>query len=371
MTLDQFILSNMEPILVEWERFARGIPEAKGMDARALRDHAAKILQAISRDLQQAQTPAEQAAKSKGLAPDAAGPDSAATLHGTDRYTGGFDLDSLLSEYRALRASVSRLWTPGLSTGNREMQLCRFHEAIDQALHESVFRYSEELDRSRELFLGILGHDLRNPLAVCLSSAQYLLQSHGMTAEQTKAASRIVRSSTTIQNMVGDLLDVARTRLGSGMPVERSAMDLLPTCRHAVDEAHAFHPGSAVELESTGELRGSWDETRMYQLLANLVSNALRHGASGRPVTLRASGEPAHVVLSVHNEGEPIAPSQIRRIFEPMVQTGEGSARSEGLGLGLFIAQAIVDAHHGTITVESSARDGTTFTVRMPRAAPA
>jgi signal transduction histidine kinase len=118
-------------------------------------------------------------------------PDStttAATSHGTDRYSDGFDLNALVAEYRALRASVIRLWTPQAGAEDRERQLSRFNEAIDQALKESVFRYSEEDKKSRELFLGVLGHDLRTPLGAALNSAQYLLHSKGLSGEQLKAS---------------------------------------------------------------------------------------------------------------------------------------------------------------------------------------
>lgn len=367
MTLPEFIIRNMELILSEWEKFARTIPAAEGMDTKALRDHAEKMLKAFAHDLVQYQSAEQQAAKSKGRAPQPlCNEDTAATSHGTDRFAEGFDLKALVSEYRALRATVTRLWTPEVSSEDRETQLSRFNEAIDQALHESVLRYSDEVNRARELFLGVIGHDLRTPLGAILFSAQYLLQTNGLSGDQIKAAAAIQRSGTRIQKMLSDLLDVTRTRLGGGLPIEPKPMDLARTAKHVTEEAHAFHPTRTVDFTATGDCRGTWDEGRLYQLLSNLVENAIRHGATEKPVRIEAVGKADEVQIAVHNDGSPILQSEIRRIFEPMKQAEDAPKRAEGLGLGLYIARAIATAHHGAIDVESTKERGTTFTVRLP-----
>jgi signal transduction histidine kinase len=117
---------------------------------------------------------------------------------------------------------------------------------------------------------------------------------------------------------------------------------------------------------ATGDCHGTWDETRLYQLLSNLVENAIRHGAAAKPVKVEAVGKPDEVQVAVHNDGDPILQSEIRRIFEPMKQAEDTPKRTEGLGLGLYIARAIATAHHGAIDVESTKETGTTFTVRLP-----
>ncbi len=367
MTLSEFILRNMELILGEWEKFARSIPAAEDMDKKALRDHAEKMLKAFAYDLVQFQSAAQQAAKSKGKAPEPlCKDDTAATSHGTDRFAEGFDLKALVSEYRALRATVVRLWTREVCAEDRETQLSRFNEAVDQALHESVLRYSDELNRARELFLGVVGHDLRTPLGAIVHSAEYLQLSNGLSGEQIKATAVIQKSATRIQKMLSDLLDVTRTRLGGTLPIERKPMDLSRTGKHVTEEAHAFHPNRTVVFNSTGDCRGTWDEIRLYQLLSNLVENAIRHGATEKPVKVEAVGKADEVQVAVHNDGAPIPQSEIRRIFEPMRQAEDRPKRAEGLGLGLYIARAIATAHHGAIDVESTEETGTTFTVRLP-----
>jgi signal transduction histidine kinase len=367
MTLSEFIIRNMELILGEWEKFARSIPAAENMDKKALRDHAEKMLKAFARDLVQSQSAEQQAAKSKGKAPEPlCKDDTAATSHGTDRFAEGFDLKALVSEYRALRATVTRLWTPEVCSEDREIQLSRFNEAVDQALHESVLRYSDEVNRARELFLGVIGHDLRNPLGAILHSAQYLLQSDGLSGAHIKATAVVQRSATRIQKMLSDLLDVTRTRLGGTLPIEPKPMDLSRTGKHVTEEAHAFHPNRTVVFNATGDCRGTWDEIRLYQLLSNLVENAVRHGATEKPVKIEAVGKADEVQIAVHNDGAPIPQSEMRRIFEPMTQTEDRPKQAEGLGLGLYIARAIATAHHGAIDVESTKETGTTFTVRLP-----
>ena len=367
MTLAEFIIRNMELILAEWEKFARTIPAAQGMDTRALRDHAEKMLKAFARDLVQYQSAEQQAAKSQGRAPcPLSQDDTAATSHGTDRFAEGFDLKALVSEYRALRATVTRLWTLEVCAEDREAQLSRFNEAIDQALHESVMRYSDEINRARELFLGVVGHDLRNPLGAISHSAQYLLQTNGLSGEQIKATAVIQRSATRIHNMLSDLLDVTRTKLGGALPIAPKPMDLARTAKHVAEEAHAFHPTRTVKFTATGDCRGTWDEIRLYQLLSNLVGNAIRHGATETAVRVEAVGSADEVRIAVHNDGVPIVQSEIRRIFEPMNQAKGAPNRAEGLGLGLYIARAIATAHHGSIDVESTKESGTTFTVRLP-----
>lgn len=374
VTLSNFILENVAAILVEWEQFARTIPAAAAMDTAALRDHAEAILKAIAHDIAQPQSDAQQKAKSQGKG-SVERTDSAAETHSGVRHAEGFSLNDMVSEYRALRASVIRLWIHDMSSADRDTlyQLTRFNEAMDQALSESIARYSSQLDRSRELFLGVLGHDLRTPLGAILNSAEYLLLSNALSGVQTKAVSLISGSGKRLQAMISDLLDVARTRLGAALPLAPKQLDLLPVCRQVLDEENAHHPDHEIRFSTAGDLQGMWDEARLSQMLSNLVENAIRHGAADKPVTVTASGEADHVALQVHNEGVPIPQAARARIFEPLTQAEPDpidQRKAGGLGLGLYIARAIAQAHGGTIEVESSREQGTTFTARLPRRLP-
>jgi signal transduction histidine kinase len=218
----------------------------------------------------------------------------------------------------------------------------------------------------------MLGHDLRTPLGVVMLSAQFLLESKGLSDTQSKVVSRLLSSGGRIKALVSDLIDVTHTRLGDSLPIDVEQMDLALTCQKAVDEMRAVHPDRTFELSVSGDLSGTWDPVRLAQVVANLLQNAVQHGAEGTPVTVSAHGEKERILLTVHNEGHPISESARQRIFEPLVR-GERRTeprKSSSLGLGLYIARQITLAHGGSIEVTSSQDEGTSFMVSLPRSAP-
>ncbi len=371
--LADFIETNSEPILAEWVAFAETCgPAGRTMDVAGLRDHAAEMLANIVIDLRTPQTGAEQVAKSKGNAePGPEGKDTAAEVHGAGRAESGFSVGEMVSEYRALRASVIRLWTKasGSLTSADLEDLMRFNETIDQALAESIERYTLDLDRSKEMFVAILGHDLRTPLGAVMMGSQFMLDTGELEEPHLTLTTRIARSAKRMNQMVGDLLDFTRSRLGSGVPIVRRRMDLSKEASHAVEEMAAAHPESVLALEASGDLRGDWDCARIGQVLANLVGNAVQHGSAKTPIVVTARGELEEVVLQVHNRGPAIPTSDLQGIFSPFkrLQSGQAAGPSSSLGLGLYIAERIVTAHGGTIDVSSSDEAGTSFTVRLPR----
>lgn len=277
MRLADFIESNYEPILAEWVAFASTSgPAGEAMDRTALRDHALEMLKVFVKDLRTPQTDAEQTEKSKGNAGSAPNaPDTAAQVHGAGRAESGFTLGEMVSEYRALRASVIRLWTKatGGLTGTDLEDLMRFNEAIDQSLAESVTRYTVDLDRSKEMFVAILGHDLRSPLSAVTMASQFMLETGELKEPHLTLTTRIVRSAKRMNQMVGDLLDFTRSRLGSGIPIVRARVDMAKVASDAVDEMAAAHPDSVLAFRASGDLWGAWDAARISQLLANLLGN--------------------------------------------------------------------------------------------------
>ena len=374
MRLAEFIATSTEPILLEWVAFAKSCgPAAKLMDDSSLRDHALEMLRTIVADLRTFQSAAEQSEKSKGNADStAADPDTAAEVHGADRAWSGFTVGEMVSEYRALRASVIRLWikASGTLTGADLDDLVRFNEAIDQAIAESITRYTEDLDRSKEMFLAVLGHDLRTPLGAVLMSSKFMLDTGELVEPNLTLTARIAHSAGRMNEMVDDLLDFTRSQLGSGVPIVRAEMDMAKVVGHAVDEMEAARPELHFEMSTSGNVCGQWDEARMSQVLANLLGNAAQHGTAERPISIVLRGEPEHVVVIVHNFGKTIPASEIFGIFSPFKRLKPGAPVERGssnLGLGLFIADRIVKAHNGTIDVTSSADAGTFFTVRLPR----
>ena len=376
MRLAEFIETEREAILAEWEEFARSCAPASGvMDIVALRDHASEMLTVIADDLKTPQGMHAQTQKSKGMAPDDASAEAtAAEEHGAGRAESGFTVEQMVSEYRALRASVIRLWTKeegALHTGNLE-DLTRFNEAIDQSLAESVSRYTQDLDRSKEMFLAILGHDLRNPLNAIMMSASFMLEMRELREPNLTLTARIAKSAERMNRMVGDLLDFTRSRLGGIIPVVRRDMNLEKAVRDVAEEIAAAHPHRSITVQSRGDTRGEWDCARISQVMTNLTGNALEHGSTGTAVNIALEGDTDHVRIAIHNRGPAIPQRQLNGIFNPMksqdsMKSGAASGPAGHLGLGLYIADRIVCAHKGRIHVASTEALGTTFTVHLPR----
>ena len=184
----------------------------------------------------------------------------------------------------------------------------------------------------------------------------------------------IERNTKTMAHLIDDLIDFASTGLGSAIPLTRSSFDLEELGRKVFEEFCFAYPQFTLRFHPDGDLTGDWDAARLQQVLANLMGNALQHGATEEPVELSITSEESTVVLSVHNGGPPIPSEMLSTIFDPLRRYAQAEASaqkaSKSIGLGLYIAREIVFAHEGTIAVDSTAQDGTTFTVRLPRIAP-
>lgn len=239
----------------------------------------------------------------------------------------------------------------------------------ERAASREVAAHAERQARFREQFIGVLGHDLRNPLSSIKMGTQMLLRD-GLPPGPARKVGRIATSAERMERLIGDLLDLTRSRLGGGIPITPQPTDLVALCRHVLDEARATHPGSTLTLHVEGETWGEWDPDRIMQLLSNLVENAISYGLKDGPVNLVVRGEEETVEISVHNEG-PEIPENVRELlFDPYRRGAEefvGEGSSKGLGLGLYISKQIALAHHGSIRFESSRSSGTTFCVVLPR----
>jgi signal transduction histidine kinase len=264
------------------------------------------------------------------------------------------------------------LWAQNIKSSDdfASDDITRFNEAIDQALAESVGRYSQAVSESQHIFLGILGHDLRTPLGVINMASELLLRDDGLDCRHKKVASRIFTSVERANGIVESLLDFTRSHLGGGIPVFPEPADLALVCRNIVEEVRAHHPERVILFESAGELGGEWDAARMEQVFCNLIENAVQHGDGAEVVTVSLASGDNRIAFSVHNQGEPIAEADLASIFNPMSRHSRFASNerdpSSGLGLGLYISHEIVVAHGGKIEVESTPEKGTTFLVNLP-----
>jgi signal transduction histidine kinase len=374
--LADFIRANLDPIVGEWIEFARTrTPASENMTKLALQDHIVELLTFIADDLETAQTHNEQVQKSQGLgSPEGEFTRSAAEIHAALRLSDGFNIDQMVSEYRALRASVVKQWTaanPALSATDLE-DMTRFNEAVDQAMAESVAEYTKMINHSRDMFLGVLGHDLRNPIGAVLMAARRMTKDGSADSKQNVMAGRIAQTMERATSILDDLLELTRTAFGSEIPLRRTPMDVSVLGGQIVEEMRSLSEVRRIEVITSGETSGQWDQARLGQVFSNLIGNALQYSPAETTITIRIVGEADQVSVSVHNDGEPISPDEQKSIFKPLARGADGAAnaRSANLGLGLFITQKIVAAHGGDISVRSTPDAGTTFILTLPKQVP-
>jgi signal transduction histidine kinase len=219
----------------------------------------------------------------------------------------------------------------------------------------------------RERMMGVLSHDLRNPLNAITMAADLLLRDEKRDERERGQLQRVRRAADRMKEMIETLLDFTRLRYLGAFPTTPASVDLGNIARNAVDELAGSRPGSHIELRVDGDVHGTWDPARVSQAISNLVGNALAYGAAGTTVDVLVKGDGDDVTVSVTNHGEPIPPALRAVLFEPFRRGVIGDRSPHGLGLGLYIVHAIVAAHGGEVHVESSTAAGTTFTIRLPR----
>ncbi len=404
MRLSTFIFANMEPILQDWEDFARSLGSVtSSMDAVALRDHAELMLRAVAADLETAQSPAQQEAKSEGGAPPRAAhlPPSAATSHGVVRAEDGFSLEEMVAEYRALRASVLRLWAKMQAPGSPEsfQELMRFNEAIDEALTDSIKTYSHAVDqmaetKARHRLQGLgtltagLGHDMTNvllPMRACLGK----FTNDGLTPATAPLVDALRRAVEHLDGLTKGLRALSMDVDNSGAS---SPSIVLSEWWASAISPFTWALPSGVRLHAEG--LGSGDKALppvyipahvLMQAVFNLVQNAAQalaqpNGADPHAeptgniwITARLEGpspgcssESGAVFLTVRDDGPGMDASTAARCMDAFFTT---KAKNHGTGLGLYLVRTVVQRHGGELRVESKLGEGASFTLVLPIAA--
>ncbi|MFL5242463.1 MAG: ATP-binding protein [Gemmataceae bacterium] len=400
MRLTDFIEANVEPILAEWEVFARKIwPSTAGdsvTDPASLRDDAEDILRATVSDMRSDQTATQQSEKSKGEGHTGKGGarvNKASELHGAGRVGSGFELWAVVAEYRALRASVLRLWResgpqPDL---NDIDDVTRFNESIDQSLTGAVRAYTEQVRRDREamlgneqaarkdaesanrakdMFLAMLSHELRTPLNAIVGWITILrMEGHGK-ANLAEGLDVIERNTKAQMQLIEDVLDVSRIVSGK-LRLDIRECDLIDTINAGIDvirpTAEARDISLDVQLDPAAR-HASCDATRIQQVVWNLLSNALKFTPKRGTVRVSLVRERSSLRIMVSDNGQGISPELLPHIFERFRQADSSTRRTfGGLGLGLSIVKHLTEMHGGTAEANSGGEGhGATFIVRLP-----
>jgi signal transduction histidine kinase len=374
MRLARFVSDNLDAILTDWVSFARDqLPAAANLDEAALLDHGRLILQEISSDMSRPQDDDERQAKSEGNSANAStSPHVPSRSHARQRARQGFEVEQMVAEYRALRATVLRLWTAASTTVQVEdlEDVTRFNEAVDQAIAESLQVFVAEVDKARDIFLGMLGHDLRGPLSTIASLAAVDVRTR---PTDSAGAAIVLRSVAQMKALLDDLVEYTRYRLGSRLAIAPATLQLDHFARNTLDEIDAISTGRVLELEAQGNLQGEWDPRRLHQAISNLVFNALKYGVPSAPVRISLDGSREdEVVLAVQNTGRPIPQALLPTLFDPLARAAaeDGGAESHlagaNLGLGLYVVREIANAHGGSVQVTSD-ESATRFELRLPR----
>ncbi len=217
-----------------------------------------------------------------------------------------------------------------------------------------------------EQTLGIVGHDLRNPLAAIQMAAEILGLRVLDAGQQFALGERILSSTRRANRLIADLLDFTRARTGRGLSLSKAPVDGHAVARDVVAELATTHPGRSLRHTGIGDARMTADGDRIGQALGNLISNALTYGSPDTAVTVTSEGGAHSVRFAVHNQGMPINPDMRPTIFEPMTR-GESAGHLRSVGLGLYIVREIAVAHCGEVDYTSDEVSGTTFCIELPR----
>ena len=356
MRLADFILANVEPILAEWESFARGIwPNGASADPAEMRDEAEDILRATAVDMQSHQTAAQQAEKSKGESRqwDESGDlTRASASHGTGRVASGFDMWAVVAEYRALRASVLRLWRDsGPAPDLRDLDdVTRFNESVDQSLTHAIRSYAEQVERNRkallaseqasrreaeganqakDLFLATLSHEMRTPLNAIVGWLSILRHEDAETRHFQEGLKVIERNTKAQVQLIDDLLDVSRIVSGK-LRVDIQPCELADVINAGVNVTRpaAEARGITLDVRLDPSASGAWcDSVRIQQVVWNLVSNAVKFTPKGGRVEVTLSREESSFQIQVSDTGQGISPELLPHVFDRFRQADSSMRR--------------------------------------------
>ena len=351
-----FLRNEVDRIARAWEkRVLERLPELGDLERAARLDHMPEFLCGLASWVE-----GDEHAGRRGF-------EALAYGHAVSRLGHGVDLETLSIEHQIMRSVILENLLEVEASREVRAALIRLNQGIDLAINDSIHHYTKTRESVRERFVGILGHDLRNPIHAVSLAAASMVATPCSESKHARMAAMIVRSSDRMMRMIADVIDFAHAQLGEGIPTVPKLCDMADLCDEAIAELRLVHPHRQLRVTREGDTTGHWDRDRLLQVASNLVANAIQHGEDPIHVSVRESVDRFSVHLRVENSGPPIAPERLKTLFDPFASGGEDTRRvREHLGLGLYIVRQIALAHGATVDITSDERC-TAFEIRWPR----
>lgn len=285
--------------------------------------------------------------------------------HGHDRAGSvNYSMSQVIFEYHILRQVIFQVLEEDAPLGVRERDI--IVASTEQAVNDTATQFSQTLRDIQELFMVTLTHDLRAPITIVKMGTHVILR----RLEQGEArvddvAARIISAVARMDGMIENLLDASQLRAGQGLKLEFEACDLALLVQDLVEEL-SFAYGKRFVVVSEAPVRSRCSPKELRRVIENIAINAVKYGACGTPITFTLVQTATQITLTIHNEGQPIAPDAQAILFQQFRRTAAAEDQT-GWGLGLFLAKSIVEAHQGTLEVESAAGKGTSFSITLPK----
>lgn len=351
---------NIDKILLIWEeRVNHEVSAAQHQETKALRNSLPEYLNQLADAL--SNTIDRTTARKRS---DKINSTRVGKRHGEDRAgSKNYTIDQLITEYHILRQVLFDVMEDEapLSVVEREVIVC----SIEQAVNDAATEYSNILKSVKERISNTLAHDLRNPLTSTKIAAELALRKLPPGDAMIPKMNVIISNMKRLDQMVTELLDASRLEAGQSMLIETKYCDFDEVIRQVTDELSLSYP-ECFEVQSKGRCQGYWDENGLRRIVENLVTNAIKYGDANRPITISLTQDKNSIELRVHNFGKPIPPEDVPILFEQYRRL-KSSQHKAGWGLGLTMVKGMVDAHNGSILVESDKDKGTTFIIKLPK----
>jgi len=287
-----------------------------------------------------------------------------AAEHGNERARlTDYDVSALIYEYQLLRSTIyDVLRRNGVHFNDDELLIV--NASFDELIRDAVSAFALTVSRLREQFVAALTHDLRNPLSTAHISAVLIKRSTDLP-KIGELADRIVNNLRRVDGMIQDLLDAIIFQSGERPHLHIAEVDIMDIAREVCDQFAVEH---GPRFRITGNsVTGWWDGNALKRALENLVSNGLKYGAADTPINIAISSEHGRLLLTVHDEGDPIPPEQIEGVFQIFQRAAVAKeSGKQGWGLGLPYVRSVAESHGGSINVDSSEARGTTFMIDIP-----